>query len=222
MSAFEFFFSFYGLLLGLSVAVIATGAATAIQHRKKLRIGWLTPMLALFVALDVASFWDFAWNIFRDVPFSYGLLVVGLAIALVYFIAASLVFPHAIEDGLSLDDHFWANKKLVLILTTVANLTAVLAMFPAIMAKPGGALLMINYAFTLAIYVGLIVPAAFARKKTLFATMVSLHIAIYLVLGALSAAMPDIAEKMMEPATKGDVEAIQPGTEPLAIPAARP
>ncbi len=25
MSAFEFFFSFYGLLLGLSVAVIATG-----------------------------------------------------------------------------------------------------------------------------------------------------------------------------------------------------
>ena len=56
MSAFEFFFSFYGLLLGLSVAVIATGLATAIQHRKKIRIGWLTPLLALLVALDVASF----------------------------------------------------------------------------------------------------------------------------------------------------------------------
>lgn len=29
MSAFEFFFSFYGLVLGLSVTVIATGIARA-------------------------------------------------------------------------------------------------------------------------------------------------------------------------------------------------
>ena len=83
MTAFEFFFSFYGLLLGLSLAVIATGAATAIQHRRKLRIGWLTPLLAVFVALDVASFWDFAWTMYRDVPFSYGLLVASLVVAVV-------------------------------------------------------------------------------------------------------------------------------------------
>jgi len=34
MSPFEFFFSFYGLILGLSVAVMATGAARAFKHRK--------------------------------------------------------------------------------------------------------------------------------------------------------------------------------------------
>ena len=34
MSAFEFFFSFCGLLLGLSVAAIATGLALAIQSRR--------------------------------------------------------------------------------------------------------------------------------------------------------------------------------------------
>ncbi|WP_092312379.1 hypothetical protein [Brevundimonas viscosa] len=106
MSAFEFFFSFYGLLLGLSVAVIATGVATAIQHRRKIRIGYLTPMLALFVGLDIASFWDSAWTNFRHLPLSYGLLVAGLGIALVYFIAASLIFPHDFADGQSLDDHF--------------------------------------------------------------------------------------------------------------------
>lgn len=71
------------------MAVIATGLAAAIQHRKKVRIGWLTPLLALFVGLDIASFWDFAWNVFRDIPFSYGLLVAGLVIALTYFVAAS-------------------------------------------------------------------------------------------------------------------------------------
>lgn len=201
MSAFEFFFSFYGLLLGLSVAVIATGVATAIQHRKRIRIGWLTPLLALFVGLDIASFWDFAWTMFRDVPVSYGLLIVGLAIALVYFVAASLVFPHAIEDDLSLDDHFWANKKLVLLLTTIANLGALLVALPAIMALPAAKLLIANYAVTFGFYVALVVPAAFTRNKTVFATLMWIHIAVYLVLGALSAALPNAGEQMLEAAS---------------------
>lgn len=34
MSAFEFFFSFCGLLLGLSVAALATGLALAVQNRR--------------------------------------------------------------------------------------------------------------------------------------------------------------------------------------------
>ncbi|HEX8470538.1 MAG TPA: hypothetical protein VF633_05450, partial [Brevundimonas sp.] len=68
MSAFEFFFSFYGLVLGLSVAALATGAARAVKHRKTVRIGWLTTMLAVFVALDIATFWDAAWVNFREVP----------------------------------------------------------------------------------------------------------------------------------------------------------
>ena len=56
MSALEFVFSFYGLRLGLSVAAIATGVATVIQHRRRVQIGWLTPTLAKFLALDIASF----------------------------------------------------------------------------------------------------------------------------------------------------------------------
>ena len=209
MSAFEFFFSFYGLLLGLSIAVIATGLATAIQHRRKIRIGWLTPLLALFVGLDIASFWDFAWTIFRDIPFSYGLLVTGLFIALVYFIAASLVFPHDIEDGLSLDDHFWANKKLVLLLTTVANVIAVVVMIPAILDRPGSVILLANYAVTLSLYVGLVVTAAFATKPRLFAWLIGFHIVIYLLLAALSAANPNAADALLEPTDAGTVTARQ-------------
>lgn len=198
MSAFEFFFSFYGLLLGLSVAVIATGVATAIQHRKRIRIGWLTPLLALFVGLDIASFWDFAWTMYRDVPFSYGLLIIGLAIALIYFIAASLVFPHAIEDDLSLDDHFWANKKLILLLTTAANLGALLAALPVMLSMPAAQLLIANYAVTFGVYAVLVIPAAFTRNKTVFATLMWIHIAVYLAIGALSAAFPTAGEQMLQ------------------------
>ena len=187
MSAFEFFFSFYGLLLGLSVAVIATGLATAIQHRRAIRIGWLTPMLALFVGLDIANFWDSAWTNFRDLPFSYGMLVAGLAIALVYFVAASLVFPHQAENGMSLDDHFWANKTVVLLLTVAANFLLILAAVGANLGKPGGNIVIIGYVVTLVLYVTLVVPAAFARKPKLFALLIGLHIVIYLVIAAASA-----------------------------------
>lgn len=199
MSAFEFFFSFYGLLLGLSLAVIATGAAAAIQHRHKIRIGWLTPLLAAFVALDVAAFWDFAWTIFRDVPFSYGLLVASLIVAVIYFVAASLVFPHQIEDGLSLDDHFWANRKVVLLLTTVANILAFLVAVPIMLAQPTGAVLVGGYGFGALVYVGLVVPAAFFRNKTAFATLTGVHIALYLFSAVASAAFPDLAGMMTPP-----------------------
>lgn len=187
MSAFEFFFSFYGLLLGLSAAVIATGLATAIQHRRAIRIGWLTPMLALFVGLDIANFWDSAWTNFRDLPFSYGLLVAGLAIALVYFIAASLVFPHQVENGMSLDDHFWANKTVVLLLTVAANFLLMLAAVGANLGKPGGDNVIIGYVLTLVLYVALVVPAAFARKPRLFAVLIGSHIVIYFLIAAASA-----------------------------------
>lgn len=60
--SFEFFFSFYGLLLGLSAAEVAKGLANALGARERIRIGWLTPMLAGFLLLDIASFWLFAWG----------------------------------------------------------------------------------------------------------------------------------------------------------------
>ena len=184
MSAFEFFFSFYGLVLGLSVAVIATGVATAIQHRHKIRIGYLTPILALFVGLDIATFWDSAWHTLKDAPYTYGLLIASLAIALVYFIAASLVYPHQIEDGMNLDDHFWANKRTVLLLTTAANTMMVLVCLPGIIPKGIGTL--INIAALLGLYVVLVVPAALARRKTLFLWTLGAHIVIYLAIAALA------------------------------------
>lgn len=185
MSAFEFYFSFYGLALGLSVAVVATGLATSIQHRKTIRIGWMTLLLALFIGLDIATFWDAAWHTFRDAPFSYGMLVVGLAIALLYFVAASLVFPHQIEDGINLDDHFWANKKVVLLLTFAANLLMVIVAVLQILGQPRAFEIISTYAVTLVLYIALIVPAAFTRSRKVYGILIGLHVLIYLVIACM-------------------------------------
>jgi hypothetical protein len=125
VSAFEFFFSFYGLLLGLSVAELVGGFSRLLHERHRVRFGWLTPLLALFVALDLATFWNQAWRFFRDAPFNPALLLIGLVIASTFYVAASVTFPRVTAEGvetrIDLDDHFWAHRRVVFGCVLAAN-----------------------------------------------------------------------------------------------------
>jgi len=125
MSAFEFFFSFYGLLLGLSVAELVGGFSRVLHERQRVRFGWMTPLLALFVALDLATFWNQAWMFFRGAPFNPALLFVGLVIAATFYVAASITFPRVTAEGvetrIDLDDHFWAHRRVVFGCVLAAN-----------------------------------------------------------------------------------------------------
>ncbi|ESQ88331.1 hypothetical protein ABAC460_16865 [Asticcacaulis sp. AC460] len=201
MSAFEFFFSFYGLLLGLSVAVLATGAARAFKHRRTQRVGWLTPLLAVFVALDIATFWDAAWVNFRTLPFSYGLLVGGLVVAVVYFIAAALVFPDESDTPVPLDEHFWANKRSILYLLIVANLLGGGAQIAVNLTRDNAEALATAYGVSLSIYVILIGAAAWTKRRWLIAAAVGLHIALYLYIAVMSVASPPPPDTALGKAT---------------------
>ena len=192
MSAFEFFFSFYGLVLGLSVAVIATGAARAFKHRKTVRVGWKTPLLAVFAAFDIATFWDAAWTNLGQAPYSYGMLIAGLAVAIVYFIAANLIFPEPEDDATSLDQHFVANKRAVLLLLTLANVLMVALCLFILAGKPGFAIMATGYAFNFLFYLALVIPAALTKRAWIFATTMGVHIAVYLILAVFSVAQPHL------------------------------
>lgn len=115
MNSFEFYFSFYGLLLGLSVAQVAAGIGHAVVVRKDCRIGWLTPLLSLFILLDIASFWVWAWRMREDVAVGYASIFIGLAVAFAYFLATVLLFPVRDQDWRDLDAHYWANRRLVVL-----------------------------------------------------------------------------------------------------------
>lgn len=121
MSPFEFFFSFYGLLLGFSVAELVGGFARIVHARKALAFGILTPMLAAFVALDMVTFWNQAWQIFRNAPFNMFLLAMGLIVAGIFYLSATLVFPRGPAEGARLDDHFWKHRRLVMLGVLTAN-----------------------------------------------------------------------------------------------------
>ena len=140
MSAFEFFFSFYGLLLGLSVAALVGGFANVLHERQRIHFGWLTPLLAIFVAVDIATFWNQAWVIFRGAPFNLALLVMSLVIAATFYVAASITFPRVSaesDETLDLDAHFWRHRRMVLTCVMLANLI-VAGLLPLLAAADEG------------------------------------------------------------------------------------
>lgn len=121
MDKFEFYFSFYGLMLGLSAAEVVSGLTNSISSRKAVTIGILTPLLAAFVLMDITSYWMWAWATKDRVDISWGLMIGGLIVAVTYYLAAALVFPRRIDEWPVLDDHYWEHKKFIIGGVALAN-----------------------------------------------------------------------------------------------------
>jgi hypothetical protein len=118
VSPFEFVFSLFGLLLGFSLVEVLGGLARTLEGRLRLgpayRVGWLTPLLATFVMLDLITFWLAAWRL-RDHLTVTGLsLTACLAFAGSYYLAAHLVFPPRDVEAPDLDAHGLRVKHWVL------------------------------------------------------------------------------------------------------------
>jgi hypothetical protein len=120
MDAFNFAFSLFAIILGLSLAKVIEGFARALQRRRVVHLGWLTPMLAVFVMLDLASFWEFGWAARRFLTPQYGFLLIGLFMSALYYVAASLIFPGDFGErrhemvGADFDEHYIEHRRQVL------------------------------------------------------------------------------------------------------------
>lgn len=124
MSAFEFLFTLYGLVLGLSVVEVVSGFARLAHERGKVKVGLLTPMLALLVLLDLASFWVGAYGRFQNFDLTYSVLVISLLISGLYYVAASVVFPRDFVAEPDLDAVFMRHRRLVMVILLVCGLLA--------------------------------------------------------------------------------------------------
>ena len=114
MTDFEFLFSVFGLLIGLTFIEIAIKFADAIDAHGRRPIGVLTPLLALFVMIDVTGYWLFAWSIRELLHVRWRTVFVGLSVAIIYYLSASMIFPRSEGEWKSLDEHYWARKGRVI------------------------------------------------------------------------------------------------------------
>lgn len=120
MTDFEFVFLLYALILGLSMVELLTGLGRSMEYKfardaehKTFTIGWLTPLLAGFVMLDLISFWMFAWVVRSFIEVNSATVTAVIAFAASYYIAARLVFPTDPDDFTDLDDHFYRVRRVV-------------------------------------------------------------------------------------------------------------
>jgi hypothetical protein len=121
MSGFEFAFSLFGLLLGFSMVEVLGGFARAVEARVRpaadrrapLRLGWLTPMLGIFVMLDLTSFWLAAWAARDQLDVGGPVMFGGLVFAGSYYLAAHAVFPSDPAAHDELDGHYFRVRRSV-------------------------------------------------------------------------------------------------------------
>lgn len=130
MDGFEFVFSLFGLLLGFSLVEVFAGLGRMVETRVRPpqregdqpgRFGILTLLLALFVVLNLISFWTGAWSIRTAIPVNYLALLLGLIVTGGYYLAATLVFPREASDWLDLDAHYFKVKRWVVAVIVSCN-----------------------------------------------------------------------------------------------------
>jgi len=109
-------------LLSLSLAELFGGFARTLRARDRIRIGWLSPLLALLMVVDLVSFWVNSWGERADIPLTFPTLLFGAGIAGIYYIAAALVFPEHMNEWDDLDRHFCRQKVWVVLAVQVSNL----------------------------------------------------------------------------------------------------
>ena len=173
MSSFEFVFSLVGLLLGLSLAELLGGLAKAIKARRHaarigaepLLLGHLVPMLALFLMLDIAGFWTYAWSVRDVIPPAYVTLVFALLVIGLYYLAASWVFPEDLAGRRELDSHYFEQMRPIFAVVILCNLLAyagrILLSGTSIFAHWTWA----SWVMVVPFYFGLMLLAIFVRSK---------------------------------------------------------
>ena len=148
MTIFEFVFSLYSLLFGLALAQVFGGFGNTLQERHKIRVGWLTPLLGLFVILDLTSFWEIGWQM-RGLTRPYFLfLICCVLVAGIYYLAARLVFPRNFAEWPDFDDYYFRHKQWVyggILLCNLAAAAGLLAVHAAFMRSPIGSLNFLTY-----------------------------------------------------------------------------
>lgn len=173
MTNFEFVFSLFGLLLGLALPAVLGGLSNALQERRKIKVGWLTPLLGLLVALDIASFWTITWSIRNALQPNYFYFLIGLLVTGTYFFIARMVFPTNFTEWPEFDVYYFGHKRWVLIGVLFCNVAASAAQV-ALGAHPFSSLL--DKIMVFLFFPGL-AAAALARGKRL-----NIGLLLYLVL----------------------------------------
>ncbi|MFN3667870.1 MAG: hypothetical protein ACK4VY_01025 [Brevundimonas sp.] len=164
MTQFEFFMTFYSLLLGLAVAELLLGFGGLVRARKQPRWGLLTPLFGVILFIHIMTSFSDAWAKLQDVDIDLVSLGPPALIGVAYFVGAILCAPRDIDDWPSLDEYFHARKRFTLGALLCADaLTIVCLELPNLLGDRPAAI--IAYVLINAVWLALTAAPLFTRSR---------------------------------------------------------
>jgi hypothetical protein len=182
VSAFEFVFSLFGLLLGFALVEVLGGFVRATRDRHFDVLGFLTPALSVLVVLDLMTFWTVLWSSQAALPANTLSLYVGFFISALYYWAASMIFPAAKAWKGDLDSYYFTVRRKVIAAIIICNL----ATYAAIWAVKREAPPMTTY-LELSLFLVLFAGIVVAQSKRLSGALLSAAVVAYFISALLRA-----------------------------------
>lgn len=126
MGAFDYLFSFYGLLLGIAVANVAIGFADMWRDCERISVGTCPPLVASSVLFGGMNVWLQMWHTRPFVTVDGAQMLAAAAVSLPYVFVSRAIFPGGEgEAERSLEEHYLRHRKLILILLAVPTMISV-------------------------------------------------------------------------------------------------
>lgn len=171
MSQFEFFMTFYSLLLGLGVAELMLGFTNLLRRKVRPRLGLLTPLLGAAIFLEaMATFLD-AWIKLQDVALNFRGLAIPTLIGLCFFVLGTIAVPRDLEEWSSLDDYFRATRRWTMGLLLAVNLLIIAYEIPLVanLYATGKTATVIRYLIVNGVLLAMVLTALLARPRAIIA-----------------------------------------------------
>ena len=128
MDAFDYLFSFYGLLLGIAVANVAIGFADMWRDCERIRVGTCPPLVASSVMLGGMNVWLQMWHARTFVAVDGIQMLIAAAVSLPYVFISRAIFPGQEDrEERSLEEHYLRHRELILILLAAPMIVSVLS-----------------------------------------------------------------------------------------------
>lgn len=180
MSQFEYLFTLLSLLLGFILVEVLSGLVrtlrvrlpTAPDVRPEIHVGWLTPMLGVYVMLDIAQWWGTLWTFHTMIPLGFDTEISGLLVCSFYYYAASMIFPDEPRAWPDVDHWFWLHRRQVLGPVFLINLASQPFLFMYNPGQPVSLLIIVN-----GVLLGSLLVAFFARTKWIVTAALAVLIA---------------------------------------------
>jgi hypothetical protein len=122
VDSFSYFIVFYSLILGLALAELLGGFALMVRAHALKRLEAQIALVGILTLLCIVTVWIDSWNSLKSVTIDLSGLWAPVLLAIAFYLAAAVVFPHRDADHERLADYYQERRPFIIGMLLAASL----------------------------------------------------------------------------------------------------